>query len=137
MMKRLLPILLLLFGFACTPLPALALDPSEQFIVERTSGAGTLAMTLRAMDPSESRRLVALRIKVLVAPTTTENLTVKIDSGWEASDEPIVLAKSMVGVTDYEYRWDPGLPVPEGDAVVISWANTDTRTWYLEAFYEK
>lgn len=98
------------------------------------TGSGALSETISYPQAFE---LEEIRIKVGVAPTTAENLTITIDAAAGAAYDVVLAAIPMAGVTSYRWADDtPSLLVP-GDKIVIAWANTDTRTWGITYIYRR
>jgi len=78
---------------------------------------------------TSSRRLTGLLVHLSSAAATSENFTLSLDSG-EGSAWDVVLYKvdlGAAGLADLAYT-DFNLPILAGDALKVTYANTDSRT---------
>ena len=76
-------------------------------------------------------RLDSITIHFDVAPTTSENLTVTIDS-WLGIEYDVVLFTidpSSSSVTDIVFIPDSHLALDEWDQILVEYTNTDTATY--------
>jgi hypothetical protein len=89
------------------------------------TGAAALNTTSSALTCEET--LTAILIHVGVAPVTSENLVITLDSVDGAAYDTVLLTHDLVGVTDLAYT-DIDLPLHVGDALKVTYTNTDTRT---------
>lgn len=71
--------------------------------------------------------LKAITIHVGVAANTAENLVVTLDAADGAAYDTVLLTQAMAAVTDVALT-DLGVPLYAGDALKVTWTNTDART---------
>ncbi|MBE7462870.1 MAG: hypothetical protein HS116_05170 [Planctomycetes bacterium] len=100
--------------------------------VHRATGAASLAITV---TPSGSEwELLALRIH-LSGAAAAENLTITLDAAAGAAYDTVVYSKAMSGLTDVLEVFARPIPFNAGDALVIAWANGNSRTYGLELLW--
>ena len=97
------------------------------------SGQGPMNETL-VIDVGKTYQLVSVTLKVSVAPTTSENLTItKRAAAGAVYDVPLyILDLSILGATSVVWQPDQPLYLVGGDSVDATWTNTDDRLWGLE-----
>lgn len=71
--------------------------------------------------------LSAILIKVDTAPTTSESLTVTLDSVDGSAYDVLLYSKDLSGLTGVA-NTDINLPLFDGDALKVAYTNTDQRT---------
>lgn len=76
---------------------------------------------------ASERRLSAILVHVSAAPTTSENLTVTLNSAEGAEHDAIIYTKDMSGVTDIAYT-GINMPLVPGDKLAVTYTNSDDRT---------
>ena len=115
---------------------------------ERASGTGALALTITPdMDgasPGESvsSRLTDVRLNITdgagnqVTNTTSEDFTVKLDSGAGQDFDLPILNVGMAQVYSVEYFPDNPIYFETGDKITATFTNTDANTWAFEIVYE-
>jgi hypothetical protein len=84
---------------------------------------------------SRSFKLKEIRVKINTAPTSSENLTVTLDSNIGATHDITILSKDIVGLTTYNYLFDPNRIYGPGDKIVLAYTNTDTRNIGIQLIY--
>jgi hypothetical protein len=89
------------------------------------TGAAALNTTSDAL--TSTARLTAVLVHVSAAPVTSENLVVTLDSVDGAAYDTILVSQDLAAVTDLAYT-DLNLPLVAGDALKVTYTNTDTRT---------
>lgn len=85
------------------------------------------AISERTDAYTSERRLSALLVHVNVAPTTSENLVLTLDSAAGPEHDAIIYSKDMAGIVDIAYT-EINLPLVPGDRLYMTYANTDGRT---------
>lgn len=96
--------------------------------VTNATGAGAMSATTAL---SADFALNAVTVHFSAAPTTSENLIIKIDALDGAGyDTTLYLTNPSVGaVTDILFQPDHPLLCENGDHIVVTFTNTDTRTY--------
>ena len=89
------------------------------------TGAAAINTTTTALTSQAT--LEAITIHVGVAPVSVENLIVTLDAVDGAAYDTVLLTQAMAGVTDVAVT-DIGVPLFAGDALKVTWTNTDLRT---------
>ena len=99
--------------------------------VFRTHSTGTSAVNLsHAVPTGRTYEVCSVTVKLSSAPTTAGTLTVLLDSGLGGDyDVTLYSVDPSVGATT-SIVWAPTSPLylDTGDAVKVSYANTDMRT---------
>ena len=89
-------------------------------------------------DDRDAFQLVEVRLHLSAAPTTaSQNVDITLDSGNSADFDVLVRTKDIVGETSWDWSPDAQLRYTEDDALVLSWANTDGKTYGLEVRYKQ
>jgi len=89
------------------------------------TGAGAISTTTTAL--TSEVELCAILIHVSAAPVTAENLVISLDAIDGAAYDTVLATVAMAGVTDLAVT-DIGIPLHIGDALKVTWTNTDART---------
>lgn len=100
------------------------------------TGAAALAGIL---TPGRPFKLLAARLHLSAAPTTSENLTFTLDSGIAAAYDTVLYSRDMsVGsLTDLLIAFGGDEHIFESDDHIdIAWTNTNTKTYGLVVIYE-
>ena len=71
--------------------------------------------------------LSAILVKVDTAPTTSESLTVTLDSVDGSQYDVVIYSKDLISTTDVVVT-DISLPLAKGDGLTVAYTNTDSRT---------
>ena len=100
---------------------------------QHANGQGPLSESL-VVDVAKTYQLISVSLKVDVAPTTSENLTItKRPVAGDVYDVPLyILDLSVLGVTSLVWQPDQPLMLVGGDEIAVTWTNTDDRLWGLE-----
>lgn len=110
------------------------------FAEDPARGGTTVSTGAAAMSASftavRNCHLKAVRVHFSAAVAAVESLTITIDSAKGAVYDVVLLTQAMAGVADLVYLPDGEVLLEEGDKVVVTFANTDTRTWGTEISYE-
>jgi hypothetical protein len=104
--------------------------------VYTSTGAIAIAATLTAYDSVNVKQIV---IHFSLAPTTSENLLIKLDSNAGAAYDTMLYTvdPSDSSITDLVWIPDDGaFAMVYGDEIDITYANTDTRTIGISVYYE-
>lgn len=97
------------------------------------TASAAISETTGAVD--RPTRFDSLTLNLSLAPTTSENFTITLDSRNGAAYDTLLysLDLSAGSVTDLVLdESDIDITLYDGDALVIAWTNTDTRTYGLE-----
>lgn len=97
------------------------------------TGAIALNETTEALD--QASQFNGLTLNLDIAPVAAEDFTITLDSRNGAAYDTVLFALdlSVAPVTDLVLNKDDiDLILFRGDALVVTWANTNTRTWGLE-----
>ena len=102
-------------------------------LTQNASGAGAVNESL-VIDVGKTYQLVSVTLKVDVAPTTSENLTItKRPVAGDGYDVPLyILDLSVLSTTSMVWQPSQPLMLVGGDEVAVTWTNTDDRLWGLE-----
>ena len=91
------------------------------------TGAAAIAHTVSIGDACKISKVC---IHFGVAPTTSENLTITLDSASGAAYDTVLLTVDPSATSATSIVWTPiDLVLVQGDALVIEYTNTDTRTY--------
>lgn len=75
---------------------------------------------------SDDFDVLRITLKFDAAPTTSENITVTLDSAQGAAYDTVLRTEDPVGVTSVSFEDIKGLA--NGDKIVVAYANTDTNS---------
>lgn len=84
-------------------------------------------------------RIIAVTIKFSAAPTTSENLTITLNSGTGAAYDVVLYSFDPSALATTTHVWipdDQGISMVTGDSLDIAFTNTDTRTYGVVVYYE-
>jgi hypothetical protein len=97
------------------------------------TGLGAIDESL-VVEGGKTYQLISVSLKVDVAPTTSEDFVVTLNSaGGDVYDVPLyTLDLSITGVTSLVWLPDQPLYLVGGDSLDVAWTNTDARQWGLE-----
>jgi len=88
------------------------------------SEGGSISWTTGPLTGPQT--LSALLAHVDTAPTTSETLTVTLDSGDGSEYDAILYSKDMASVTSISIT-NINMPLRAGDALTVAYDNTDSR----------
>lgn len=73
----------------------------------------------------------SVTVKLSAAPTTSEYLTVTLDSAIGADYDVVLYKVDPSATSATSIIWQPNAPLylRPGDVVALAYTNTDTRTW--------
>jgi hypothetical protein len=127
-MKNIFAILFCLAIFC--PAPSLAGDGRYC----SATGAAAVSVSCRAYDNALIERV---GIKLSAAATTSENVVVTLDSGLGAAYDTVLLTfdPSTLGGTSFVWVPDYPLSIGPSDAIVVTYTNTDARTYGVTVRY--
>ena len=105
--------------------------------VLKTSATGGAAINTTTAVAAEFR-LVSITCHFSAAPTTSESFVVKLDSSLGAAYDTTLFSTnpSLSAATDIVFIPDESLDFFLGDEIVVTFTNTDTRTYGLTIYYE-
>jgi hypothetical protein len=105
----------------------------SDILKQLASSQGPINETL-LVDIGKSYQIVSVSMKVDVAPTTSEDLTITmLSTGGDQYDIPLyTLDLSVLGVTSMIWQPDQPMFLVGGDGLKVDWLNTDDRLWGLE-----
>lgn len=100
------------------------------------TGAAAIAYTL---TPYFAFELLSVRIKLDVAPTTSENFTITVDANGGAVHDVVICSDDLATHTSYIWPVQSigNLHFEAGDKLLFAWTNTDTKTWGLQVKYRR
>lgn len=106
--------------------------------VAETMAADTTETVTHRLFPEELFRLVEIRFHLNSAGSSTQNLTVTLDSGENAVYDAVLKSQDTDDLPDYNYNWgkDACHHMKATDALIFGWANSDSKTWGLEVIYD-
>lgn len=101
-------------------------------IVARATATGATALSER-MEVGEPTKIVWVGVHFNAAPTTSENLVIRHDANAGAAYDVTLLTidPADAGATDIAWEPDDPLFLSPGDALGVTFTNTDTKTWAL------
>lgn len=107
---------------------------TDVVVLNATGAAALNATTAIAAE----FRLLAVTVHFSSAPTTSENLVVKLDSiAGAAYDTTLSTTNpSLSAATDVVFEPSSELKFKTGDEIVVTFTNTDTRTYGLSIYYQ-
>ncbi len=92
-----------------------------------------IASTTQAADQAQC--FVSLTLNLSAAPTTSENFVITLDSRLGVTYDTVLYSQdlSVGSVTDLVLSQDDiDIVLFRGDALAVTWTNTDGRTWGME-----
>ena len=97
-----------------------------------TATSGAIALVV---DPAAAFKLVSLSLHFNTAPTTSENLTVTLDSGQGAAYDTVLYKRdpSVGSLTDLYVEFGDNFVFASDDHLDVAYANTDARTYGIIA----
>ena len=98
----------------------------------RVSDTGSAAVSLSYTVPSGATfDLNSVTVKFSAAPTTSENLTITLDSALGAAYDVLLYSVDPSATSATSIVWQPDAPLylAPGDVVTLAYTNTDGRTW--------
>jgi hypothetical protein len=99
-----------------------------------STGAAAVSVSCKANDNAVVERV---GIKLSAAATTSENVVVTLDSGLGAAYDTVLLIFDPSTLGGTSFVWVPDYPMSIGpsDAIVVTYANTDSRTYGVTVRY--
>ena len=98
----------------------------------RVSDTGAAAVSLSYTVPTGATfDLNSVTIKFSAAPTTSEYLTITLDSAIGAAYDVLLYKVDPSATSATSVVWQPDAPLylRPADVVTLAYTNTDTRTW--------
>lgn len=98
----------------------------------RVSDTGAAAVALSYTVPTGATfDLNSVTVKFSAAPTTSEYLTITLDSAIGAAYDVVLYKVDPSATSATSVVWQPTAPLylQPGDIVTLAYTNTDTRTW--------
>lgn len=120
---------------ATNPIFVKDVSAGTDVVVLNATGAAALNATTAI---AAEFRLLAVTVHFSSAPTTSENLVVKLDSiAGAAYDTTLSTTNpSLSAATDVVFEPSSELKFKTGDEIVVTFTNTDTRTYGLSIYYQ-
>ena len=114
--------------FLLTTSPKLSYN--ENIMIQQTTQQFTGAVSISWGTVGVSAIFTTALIKFSAAPTSAENITITFKSGKGSDFDTVIyqLDPSTNSETDIIYSPDVALPLNKGDAVELTYLNTDART---------
>lgn len=105
--------------------------------VEVSSATGAAAIA-HSFTPAWGAEILRVCVHFSAAPTTSESLTIKINSILGAAYDTVIytINPSTASDTDIVYQPTSPLVLASGDSLDIAFANTDTRTYGSSIYYD-
>jgi hypothetical protein len=99
---------------------------------------GALAIS-NTLAPTSDFALHSFSIHFDIAPVTSELLVITLDSVDGAAYDTVIFScdPSVLAATDIVQHWPQGLPFVRGDKLVVTYANTDARTYGLRLTWQE
>jgi len=96
------------------------------------TGLGPIAETF-LVPAGATYQVVSVSLNLNLAPTTAENFTVSLDAYDGVLYDVVLYALDLTTGATTDLVWQPNEPfyACSGDAIDVTWANTDGRTWGL------
>lgn len=107
-----------------------------RYKVARATGVVAIAMSLTSSKTSGNINLVSVRLNLSAVGGAAENFTITINSATAGVYDTIIYSQDMNAIQDL--MWTPNHPIPivNGDVLDFAYANSNTRTYGIEAIYE-
>jgi hypothetical protein len=107
--------------------------------IAKTVATGSAAIATSVLVPAgQVYRVVSVALHLSAAPTTSENLTITLNSATAAAYDTLLytLDPSSVAATNVLWQPDALLYLVAGDSLDVAWTNTNTRTYGLTVTME-
>lgn len=101
--------------------------------VHRATGAAAIASSLTPTGPIE---LVCVKLHLSAVGGAAENFTVTINSATAAAYDVELFSQDMTAVQDILWLPDQPIPILNNDVIDFAYANSNTKTYGLEAIYK-
>ena len=101
-------------------------------ITRQTTATGSGPINATHVTPAgDTYQLVSVALNLSAAPTTSENLTITLDSRAGALYDTLLYSLNLSTASTTDVFWWPDQPtyLTGGDAVDVEFANTDKRTY--------
>jgi len=104
----------------------------------RAYATGAAAIAL-AVNPGYRFKLLALYLHLSAFPTTSENLSVTLDSGIAAAYDSIIYSRDLTvgSLTDLYVEFGDNFIFESTDHLDVGWANTNTKTYGIVVVCER
>lgn len=98
--------------------------------ITQSNATGAAAIAL-AVNPAAAFKLVSMSLHLSAAPTTSQSLTVTLDSGKGAAYDTVLYSRdlSVGSVTDLYVEFGDNYVYASDDHIDVAYTNTDTRTY--------
>jgi hypothetical protein len=122
-------------GVASDPIYVKDTSTGTDILIVTDTGSGALNKTTAI---AAEWKLIGVMLHFNTAPVTSQNVIVKLDSVTGAAYDTnlYVLDPSLSAATDIVYIPDGELKFKSGDELVVTYTNTDTRTYGLTIYYQ-
>jgi hypothetical protein len=107
-------------------------------IIYRANATGAAAIAL-AVNPGYRFKLLALYFHLSTAPTTSESLTVTLDSGIAAAYDAVIYSRDLTvgSLTDLYVEFGDNFIFESTDHLDVAWTNTNTKTYGIVVVCER
>lgn len=115
------------------------------YVKDATAGSDVLVLNATGAVAINTTTAIAAEFKLLAvvchlsaAPTTSENLVIKLDSVAGAAYDTVLKSTnpSLSSATDIVFTPDAEMKFKTGDEILVTFANTDLRTYGLSIYYQ-
>ena len=101
------------------------------------TATGAAAMAGSYTVGTVAKDIKEVRVHLSSASATSENLVISVDSRHGSAYDVVLVTQDMNTVQNLAWSPDGIIHMEEGDKLLVTWANTNTRTWGLEVICEK
>jgi hypothetical protein len=78
-----------------------------------------------------------VKLTLSAAGGVSENFTITVNSATAAAYDTVIFSQDMNAVTDLLWVPDEPIPIVNNDVLDFAYANTNTRTYGLEATFKR
>ena len=103
-------------------------------MIQKSIYTGAAAVSI-ALDAGQVQ-IERIEVHLSAAGGAAENLVVKLDALAGAAYDVVYLTEDMDTVTDIVFQPDRPLEFVNGDKLVITYTNTNTRTYGISVYYK-
>jgi hypothetical protein len=110
----------------------------QKLATYRAYATGAVAIALE-VKPAYRFKLLAMYLHLSAAPTTSESLTVTLDSGIAAAYDSVIYSRDLTvgSLTDLYVEFGDNFVFESTDHLDVAWTNTDVRTYGIVAVCER
>ena len=106
--------------------------------ISRSYATGAAAIAL-AIAPGWRFKLKGISLHLSAAPTSSENLTVTLNSAYGAAYNAVIYTRDLTvgSLTDLYIEFGDNYVFEVNESLTVAWANTNTKTYGIVAYTEK